>query len=192
MALTALLDALRAQAAERRADELARAAAEAERIRAESRASLARRKAEHVERAARDADEAARRTLSDARSEAARSVLTARARLLARVRAALEASAQATADDPSYAALLAEDLAGALARMPPGEVVVRTRPEWVAVLAEPSRGRPGVVIESVPDMGVGFVAASPGSGVELDATLGALLAHRWPRIAVQVLREVDP
>ena len=190
MPLPQLIDALRAQAAERRAEELARADAEAERIRAESHASLAGRKAQHVERAIRDASEAARRSLSEARAEAAASTLRARDRLLGRVRAALEEHARASIVDPAHVATMETDLAAALQRLPSGEVVVRTRPELRRAFETAVDGRPGVTLETVPDMGVGFVAVSPETGVEIDATLQTQLGHRWPAIAVAVLTEV--
>ena len=192
MALPELLDALRAQAAARRAEELARADAEVERLLGEASASTARRRADHLERAARDANEAARRTLSEARSVAARTMLMARDRLLTRVRAALDERIRAASGDADYLSALPVELGDALERLPSGEVIVRARPELAAILAQPARGRPGVLFETVRDMGVGFVAISPASGVEVDATLEAKLVHRWPRIAVSVLAGVGP
>jgi len=188
VALPELLEALRAQAAERRAEELARADAEAARVRAESRASSERRKADHVERVVRDANEAARRAVSEARSEAAASILKARDRLLGRVRASLEERGRASI--PALHASLPAMLAGALERLPPGDVVVRTRPELSKVLAQSIARRPGVTLETTPEVGTGFVAVSPESGVEIDATLETNLLHRWPQIAVAVLAEV--
>jgi vacuolar-type H+-ATPase subunit E/Vma4 len=185
VALAELIGALRTQAAERRAEELARADAEADRIRAESRAVAERKKAWHVEHAVREAQEAARRSLSAARAEATTSILVARDRLLGRVRAALEARMLAAVDDPDYRAGVANQLAGALERLPVGRVVVHARPE-LAGLTRNAR----VDFEEDPAMGIGFVATSPDSGVEIDATLEAELEHRWPRIAVAVLAEV--
>jgi len=190
MALPELLQALRVQAAERRAEELARADAEAALVRGESRASLERRKIEHVERVVRDANEAARRAVSEARSEAAVSILKARDRLLGRVRVALEERGRASIADPALHAWLPAVLAGALERLPPGDVVVRVRPELARVLAQAIADRRGITLESIPDMGAGFVAVSAESGVEIDATLETNLLHRWPQIAVSVLAEI--
>jgi vacuolar-type H+-ATPase subunit E/Vma4 len=190
VALPELLAALRAQAATRREEELTRADAEAERIRAESRASLAKRKAVHVERAIRDANDAARRSLSEARSEAAASVLQARDRLLGRVRVALTERTRTAIDDLEYRASLGEKLVAALERLPPGKVIVRTPPQLADALARGARSRQGVVVEADADVGAGFVAVSPESCVEIDGTLETSLEHRWPRIAVSVLAEV--
>jgi vacuolar-type H+-ATPase subunit E/Vma4 len=190
VALPELLDALRAQAAARRADELARADSEAERIRADSRASQDARKAEHVERVVHDANEAARRSLAEARSEAAASTLQARGRLLGRVRAALEQRIRSTVADPDYRAEVADELGGALERIPPGKVIVRTTPELAEALTRAVRGTEELVLEVVPDFGTGFLAASPDTGVEIDGTLETKLLHRWPQIAVTVLAEL--
>jgi vacuolar-type H+-ATPase subunit E/Vma4 len=190
VALSEVLDALRAEAAARREEEIARADAEAERIRAESRAAWDRRKIAQVERAIGAAEEAARRALSEARSESAASVLEARERLLERVRVALVERLSAAIDNPTYVATMTDELEAALARLPSGEVIVRTRPELAGMLAQQARGRARVVFEADPDMGVGFVALSPESGVEIDGTLETMLAHRWPEIAVSVSAEV--
>jgi vacuolar-type H+-ATPase subunit E/Vma4 len=191
VALPELLEALRAEAAERRAAELARADAETARIREESRASLERRRAEHVERAARDATEAARRSLAEARSQAARSMLEARDRLLGRIRGALEERTRNMNRDPEYRAAVAEELVDALERLPPGRVVVRTRPDLADVALRVAEAGPDRGVETAPDLGAGFVAVSPETGVEIDATLEVKLLHRWPRLAVAVMKEVS-
>jgi vacuolar-type H+-ATPase subunit E/Vma4 len=138
----------------------------------------------------RDAKEAARRSLSQARSEAAESILRARDRLLGRVRAALGQRMPAAIGDPAYRAVVADELAGALERLPRGRVVVRARPELAGVLSEAVRDRQDVVVEAATDLGVGFVAASPEAGMEIDATLAQKLVHQWPRIAVAMLAEI--
>jgi len=189
MALPELLDALRQQASERRAEELARADAEAERIRAESRASLGRRMSEHVERARRAEEDAARLAVSRAQKEAARSLLTARDRLLARVRDALEARAAGAVGDPDYLVLLADEVRSGLERLPPGAVVVRARPELLGIARDAVRDRAGVVVEAA-DLDTGFTASAPVAGVEVDGTLRTRLAHAWSALAVAVLGEI--
>jgi vacuolar-type H+-ATPase subunit E/Vma4 len=190
VALTQLLEALRAQAAEQRAAESARADAEIARLSADARTELERRRSEHVGRASRAAQDGAQRMLGEARAQAARSVLEARDRLLARVRRRLEAGILSSLTDSGYRAALPAELEQALERLPPGNVVVRTRPELAGVLADAVRGRSGVVVESALDLGVGFLAVATEAEVEVDATLDAKLEHRWPAVAVAVLAEV--
>jgi vacuolar-type H+-ATPase subunit E/Vma4 len=201
MALPELLQSLRTQAAERRAEELARAEAEAARILAESRASSERRRLEWVERTRRDEGEAARRALARAEKEAAESVLAARDRLLARVAHALKARASLPLRDPNYLRALPGEVRGALERLPAGPVVVRASPELLETVREAvgevvsdaltgaaTRGH-DVVVEPA-DFGTGFVATAPEVGVEIDGTLGTRIAHAWPRLAVAILQEV--
>jgi vacuolar-type H+-ATPase subunit E/Vma4 len=99
-----------------------------------------------------------------------------------------------TIADPDYRVIVARQLAAAFERMPPGEVIVRSRPELADALEQAVRGRAGVVVEAAPDtdvgVGVGFVAVSPESGVEIDGTLETMLLYRWPELAVSVLAEL--
>jgi hypothetical protein len=67
---------------------------------------------------------------------------------------------------------------------------VRARPELAGVLSEAVRGRKDAIVEAAPDMAVGFVAASPEAGMEIDATLAQKLVYRWPLIAVAVLAKI--
>ena len=189
MALPDLLEALRQQAAEQRADVLGRAEAEARRIDAESRAALERRRTEYVERVRREEEEAARRARARAEGEAARSVLTARDRLLGRVAAALAERVERAVGDPDYLVLLPDHLRDGLERLPAGPVVVRVRPELVGIVRDAVRGRSDVVVEPAPELGAGFSAWAAESGAEVDGTLEAMLALSWSHVAVSVLRE---
>lgn len=190
MALPELLEALRQQAAEARGDELARADVEAERVRAASRAFLERRRGEYIERTRRAEEEAARRAVSRAQAEAAKSVLTARDRLLRRVADALAARVDRAVGDPEYLVALPDEVHAGLERLPPGRVVVRARAELAGLVAEAVRGRGDVEVEVAPSMAAGYTATSPEVGVEIDGTLETRLAHWWPRVAVAVLAEV--
>jgi vacuolar-type H+-ATPase subunit E/Vma4 len=192
MALSDLLSALRQHAAGQRAEALARADAEAQRILMESRAALERRRTEYVGRTRREEEEAARRARARAEAEATRSVLDARDRLLDRVAAALRERLGRAIGDPDYLALLPDQILGGLERLPPGPVVLRARPELIGIVRDVVRGRRDVVVEAEPELGVGFSASAPGSGVEVDGTLEAMLALSWPRVAVSVLREAGP
>jgi hypothetical protein len=106
------------------------------------------------------------------------------------VRAALEQRIRSTVADPDYRAEVADELGGALERIPPGKVIVRTTPELAEALTRAVRGTEELVLEVVPDFGTGFLAASPDTGVEIDGTLETKLLHRWPQIAVTVLAEL--
>ena len=191
MALPDLLDALRKQAAERRAEELARADAEAVRIRAASRTAAERRRIEYVGHTRREEEEAARRAVSRAEKEARASVLAARERLLDRVAEALEARADAAVRDPDYLAILPQDVRRGLERLPAGTVVVRTPPELFGTVRDAVGDREGVSVEAA-DVGTGFVASMPAEGVEVDGTLRARLVLSLPRLAVAILAEVSP
>lgn len=190
MALQDLLGALRAQAATRRAEELDRARAEADRIRQDAEATLERRRKDFLTRAREDEEAVARRVVAHARAESAEGVLTARDRLLQRVRDALEERIAGVDDDPVYERTMKAELREALVRLPEGPVVVRTRASlapWVReVVAADSR----VTVEVSETSGQGFVATSPEQGIEIDATLEARLDHVWPRLAVAALAEV--
>jgi vacuolar-type H+-ATPase subunit E/Vma4 len=192
MALPELLDALRRQAAQRRAEELARAGTEAERVRAESRASLDRRRLAFVERIRREEEEVARRAVSRAQKGAAESVLAARDRLLARVAEAVAARAGAAVSDPEYLARLPAELRSGLERLPPGDVVVRVPPELSGRVRDELAGLRDLQVVPDADMGTGFTACVAAAGVEVDGTLATRLSHAWADLAVQVLREVAP
>ena len=189
MALPDLLRALRAQAAERRDEELAAAARLAARIDEESRLVLERRRGDFVARLRRDEEESAQRTLSRARAEAAAAELSARDRLLTRVRTALEARIVNAGTDAAYRESLAREVSGGLMRLPEGPVLVRARPELMEPIASAIARDDRIVLEAAPDLGVGFTAAVLAEGVELDGTLATRLEHAWPRLAVAVLRD---
>ena len=192
MALPDLLEALRQHAAEQRADALAGADAEARRIGAESRAALEQRRTEYVGRVRREEEGAARRARSRAEAEATESVLTARDRLLDRVAAALAEYVGRAVGDPDYLVLLPDQIRGGLDRLPFGPVVVRARPELLGIVRDVVRGRSDIVVEAAPELGAGFSASAPESGVEVDGTLEAMLALSWARVAVSVLRDAGP
>lgn len=192
MGLADLLKALRAQAAEGRATELADADAEAARIDAESSSSLERRRREFVSAARRQEEEIAHRTRARAAAEAAESVLTARRRLLGRVRSALERRVAGAGSDPEYLDVLPQELRAGLERLPPGPIVVHVAPEMVERLDRALPEREGVLVETTPGMAAGFRALAPGAGMEVDATLELRLEQAWPRLAVAVLSELAP
>ena len=189
MALPDLLKALRAQAAERRDEELTAAARLAERIRDESRLALERRRGDFVARLCGDEEETAQRASARARAEAAAAELAARDRLLTRVRAALEARMEKAGTDTAYLGSLARELSEGLVRLPEGRVLVRAHPELLEGIASALGGEDRFAVEASPGLGVGFTATVPSEGVELDGTLLTRLEHAWPRLAVGVLRD---
>lgn len=190
MALPDLLEALRNQAAERRAEELAAADAEVARVRAESRAALQRRRLEHVDRTRRYEEDASRRAVSRAETEARASVLASRGRLLRRVADALEARADAAVGDPDYLVVLPDEVRRGLERLPSGPLVVRTPGALVGIVRDAVREREHVVVEAA-EVGTGFVASAKSGAVEVDGTLRARLEHAWRWLAVSVLADVE-
>jgi len=191
MALAELLRALEEQGAERREEELARARETCEQILEASRGALALRREAFLARVRRDEEESARRTLSRARSEAARAVLVARDSLLDRVERGLKERIRDAPSDRIYVEGLAAEARDALGRLPPGPARLRAPAALSPRLAEAVSGLDGVRVEASPEVGVGFVALSRDGTVEVDATLEARLAQVWPRLAVEVLSEVS-
>lgn len=191
MALHELLAALREDAAAQRAHVLSDAEAEASRVRRAASAAAARRRAEFMSRITNEAEGAARRTLSRTRAEAMQSVLTARARFLERLRAALESRLCTAVQDPEYLASIASELRAGMERLPNGRVVVRASPGLARAMSEmiPTIAS-GATVESAPDVGTGFVLASGDGRLEVDATLDTRLSHVWPRLAAAALAEV--
>ncbi len=189
MALPDLLRALRAQAAERRDEELSAAVRLAECVRSESRSALERRRGDFVARLRQEEEEIAHREVSRSRAEAAAAQLAARDRLLNRVRAALDVRIGKAGTDAAYLGSLARELSEGLRRLPEGRVLVRARPELLDAIASALAGNDRVDLEASPDLGAGFTASVPTEGVELDGTLVTRLEHAWPLLAVGVLRD---
>jgi vacuolar-type H+-ATPase subunit E/Vma4 len=187
MALPDLLRVLRAQAAERRGQEIADAERIAGGVRAESRAALDRRRSDHLASARREEEEGAHRELSRARAEAAAADLAARDRLLARVRNALGERIATASQREAYRDSLTAELALGLGRLPPGPVAVRTRPDLADLVRAAVGGLGKVEVHVSEDAGVGFLATA--GTVEVDGTLSARLEQVWPRLAIEVLRE---
>ncbi len=192
MALPELLEALRAEAAERRAARLAEADAEAERVRSAGASARELLRREALEEASRVEEAIGRRQLARARSEAVSGELAARDRLLARVRTALEARVRGAASDPEYVGTLARDLARALDRLPSGGVIVRASPALAPGLHEQVAGREGVEVRAADEIGTGFRARTGDGRAEVDATLETRLRHAWPQLAVLVVRAAEP
>lgn len=168
MALDQLLEALTREAEARAAETVAAARLEAEAILREARAGTERRLAEAVARRERELRAAAQGAVEAARREAAREVLTARAEALARVFARARELLVARVREPALESRWARDAAEALTYLGGADAVVRRPPEAAGVLA----------------------AAADGS-VEVDGTVGALLARLQPQLAVEVAREME-
>jgi len=192
MALTDLLAALETQASERRDAELAAARAEAERIVGDARRVAERERAETLARAHREQAVLAEQAVSSAGREASEAALTARARLLERVYAALEARIARAGDDAGYRASLPREVGESLRRLPPGPVVVRSSAELVDLARAAASRRGDIEVQVAPGLGPGFVVAAPAEGIEIDGTLAARLEHEWPRLAIGVLARVAP
>jgi vacuolar-type H+-ATPase subunit E/Vma4 len=190
VALQDLLTALRTQAAARRDEELSRARAEAERIRADAEAALEHRRRDFVAQIREDEEAVSRRAVARARAESAEGVLSARNRLLQRVRAALADRISGLDEDEEYRRVMTEELGDALERLPEAQLVVRAPASLVPLVRETADGDARVTVDVSDEVGHGFVAAAPSEGIEIDATLEAQLDHAWPRLAVGILAEV--
>jgi len=192
MALPELLRALREQAADRRAEELAHAQATCDRILEASRGAVALRREEYLSGVRQSEEDAARRTLSRARGEAARTVLAARAQLLERVRESVDALIRDAPADPTYLAVIPAELRDALGRLPPGPAHVEAHPSLLETVEPVVAAMEDVLVKAEPAAGLGYTVRSGDGRTEVDATLDGRLARDWPRLAVQVLRQVSP
>jgi vacuolar-type H+-ATPase subunit E/Vma4 len=168
MALDYLLEALTREAEERAAETVAAARLETERILREARAGVERRLAEAVARREAELRAGAQGAIETARREAARDVLTARAEALARIFARARDILAERVRDPALEPHWSREAAEALTYVPGGNPVVRRPPAAAGVV----------------------VAAADGS-VEVDGTVGALLARLEPRLAVELARDLE-
>jgi vacuolar-type H+-ATPase subunit E/Vma4 len=172
MALDQLLEALTQEAETRAAETVAAARREAEALLHEAHAGAERRLAGAVARRESELRAAAQGAMEAARSEAAREVLTARAEALARVFGRARELLMERVGDPALEPRWSRDAAEALTYVGgPGNAVVRRPPDAAGVI----------------------VVAADGS-MEVDGTVGTLLARLEPRLAVDLARalEADP
>lgn len=193
MSLDALLAELDAAAAAEREAVLAEANEQARRIRTESSTRLERRRDEVLGAVRAEEERKALTEIARARSEARRAVLDARAHVAQRVRAGVEERIASSADDLVYLSVVADEVAEALRRAPPGERTLRVAPRLAPRLEErlgASRPRElGVTPD--PDVPSGFRLIADGGRVVVDATLEARLRLRWRRHAPDVLGELE-
>ena len=168
MALDQLLEALTREAEARAAETVAAARLEAEEVLREARAGTERRLAEAVVRRERELRAGAQGAVEAARREAAREVLATRAEALARVFGRARELLVERVRDPALEPRWARDAAEALTYLGGADAVVRRPPEVAGVI----------------------VAAADGS-VEVDGTVGALLARLEPQLAVELARDLE-
>jgi len=167
MGLDHLLDALTREAEARVAEAVVAARLEADRLLREARAGVERRLAEAVAGREGELRAAAQGDIEAARRDAARDVLTARAEALARVFARAREMLAERVSDPGLEPRWSRDAAEALTYVAGGEAVVHRPPEVAGVM----------------------VAAADGS-VEVDGTVGALLARLEPQLAVELAHDL--
>lgn len=200
MSLEALLAELDADAAAERDAVLAEARERADVIRTESRRALSRRRRERLGAAEAEETRKALAEMSEARSEARRLVLDARRRLSERVRAEVERRIETSSDDPVYLPRLAHELREAIRLAPSGRAALRVAPELAAHVEESiahaeesiTRGRSAELdVTPDPDVRFGFLLVADEGRVVVDGTLEARLRLTWPRLAPQVLRELE-
>jgi vacuolar-type H+-ATPase subunit E/Vma4 len=191
MALAELLRTLEAEADERIAGLLAKARADAERLRADSAGESDRRRAAAL--LAREAElrATAARTLEEARREAKRRVLEARASALERIRSRSEALLAERVADPGLSSVLAGELARALEYLGTAPAVVEAPAPVLEVLGRKLGDRAQVTLQPTsahrPDL---LVRSSDGS-LTVDATPASRLARAWPRLAIGLAARLE-
>lgn len=184
--LTHLHDETRSRAETVRSEAVERARALREAAAAEHARGLERGVAER-ERALASASRA---RLAEARHQASLGVLAARARLLARVRAAAERELERVAREAAYLARLADELTGALTLVPPPAVVCcppALEPAMSAAVRALDGAPEALAIRPDPTCGAGFVLAAADGSVRVDATLTARLERAWPELSIELL-----
>jgi len=158
----------------------------AELCRREGRASRAGRKRAELDALRRELDEAERGGLSEARREARRRVIEARARIIERVlEQARELVLQgALAEGMREAA--PRLLQAAFERVGDGDCLVRCSPELLEATREALRQRAGMSVEPDEAVVAGVIVEAQEGRLVVDATPVALLGARRAHLAVAV------
>jgi vacuolar-type H+-ATPase subunit E/Vma4 len=192
MALADLLRALEQDAEARIAELRAEATASAGRLRAEAGARLERRRtAELATREAGLQSETAR-AIEATRQEAARRVLTARAQALERIQGRARELLLRTEPDAGLRAGIAREVNAALEYFGDTAAVVRCAPAWGSALEPIVARRPGIRLEATNGVGPGAAIRAADGSLEIDATLETRLDRLWPRLAIELVRQLEP
>ncbi len=190
MGLESLLHALERQAAEAARAEVEAARAEAGRIEAEAAAALTRRTSTRLEEHAAGLRAGAERTIAEARRSQRRRVLETRGQVLARVFSRAETIVAADASAPSD--LLAAEVRQALAYVGDVPAVVRCAAPAVEGLRALLSERHDVTVQPDPGLSAGFRVGPADGSMMVDHTPERRLMALKPRLAIELLRRIEP
>ena len=186
-----LIAALEREAAEHAAQLLAESRAEAARIREAAESEVARERARLLERDEAAARARAGRRWVEARLEAARSVLGARAELLERVFEVARAGLDSAGRSAAYEEALPGHLAAAVSFFEEEAVVVTCGPHLAETVRKELRDRSDIEVQVDPAAPPGFAVRSRDGRVTVEAGLGERLARRKDALAIEVLARLE-
>jgi vacuolar-type H+-ATPase subunit E/Vma4 len=191
MALADLLRALEHDAEARIAEVQTEAVASSARLRVEGRERLEhRRSAELATRETALQSESAR-VLETTRQDAGRRVLTARARALERIQSRARDLLLRTEPDRRLLDGIALEVGTALEYFGDSGAVVRCAPAWGTALTPIVARRSNVKLEATNGVGPGAAIRAVDGTLEIDATLETRLDRLWPRLAIDLVRELE-
>jgi vacuolar-type H+-ATPase subunit E/Vma4 len=192
MPLDHLLAALERDATAQAERLVAEARATADRLTSAAAEAIERRRGETLGAHEREQRAVVQAALSTARRAARRDVLEARERLLDRVFAAARAALPQALAHQAYRAALPERLAAALACVEEaGEAALRVPAAIAADVRSSVSGNGRVTVRVDPAAGSGFRLATADGTLEVDDTLETRLDAQRPRLARDVLRQLE-
>jgi vacuolar-type H+-ATPase subunit E/Vma4 len=190
--LDQLLRALERQAAEGRTAELEAARAEAARIDREGVEDLARRTQSRLDEQEIELRAGAERAIAAARRGHRQRVLEARERLLERIFARAREIVNAEQSESSRAELLAEEIRRAGVYLGDIPAVTRCAPAMVEPLRARLGDRNGMRVEPDPSLRAGFRMGAADGSVIVDHTPEQRLAALRSRLAIELVRRIEP
>jgi vacuolar-type H+-ATPase subunit E/Vma4 len=167
------------------------AEAAAARVLAETGQRLDRRR--NTELAIRESQlrsEAARR-IETTRREATRRLLDAQAGALNRIRVRARELLLRTEPEPPLRSAVATAVRSALEYFGDKGVVVRCAPAWESALRPILDRRVGSRLEPAEGLGPGATITATDGSLEIDATLERRFDRLWPRLAIDLVRELE-
>jgi vacuolar-type H+-ATPase subunit E/Vma4 len=133
----------------------------------------------------------ARARIAAERDAAMRAMLLAKTHLVDRVLQAAKALLPEAARRTASARALQGELGEALAFVGGEGATVRCSEELASAIREAVRGRPGVTIESHPELGPGFIVVGTGRSVVVDRTLQTRLDRLAPTLAIEIHKRLE-
>ena len=191
MALADLLRALEQDAEARIAEVRAEAGASATRLRVEGRERLERRRSAELATRETELQSEAARVLETARQEAGRRVLTARAQALERIQRRARDLLLQTEPDRRLLDGIALEVTAALEYFGDSGAVVRCASVWGPALKPIVARRSNIRLEATNGVGPGAAIRAADGSLEIDATLETRLDRLWPRLAIDLVRELE-